>query len=91
MNRLQSKEANTTDVENAIDQVLECAAEYFADLWFTRTEDERVLLRELAKGNRPPSVGPATRDLCDYDVLDNRGEFAVPLVRLWVERNQLQC
>ena len=63
-------------------------SEYFADLWFSRTDEERALLREVAGGKRHPPTNAVVRGLRDYDVLDENGEFAVPLVKRWVHQNQ---
>ena len=90
LNREHRKEATTSDVEAAINDMLESCAEYFVDFWSSRTDEERALLREVARGNVQPPVTAVALGLRDYDVLDASGEFAVPLVRRWVERNQLR-
>jgi hypothetical protein len=88
MNRLRRKEATILDVDATIDDALERSAEFFADLWFSRTEEERGVLRAAASGHIEPPSSPTARALRDYDLLDDRGDFAVPLVRRWIERNQ---
>jgi TIR domain/AAA ATPase domain len=89
MNSEHRKLANEKDVETAIGDALERSAEYFADLWFSRSDQERELLREVARGS-PQAPNPVARVLRDYDVLDDNGNFAVPLVKRWVQTKQLQ-
>jgi hypothetical protein len=91
MNRARRKEATTGDVETAIDEALERSGEYFADLWFSRTDAEREVLREAVRGRTQPPVTLVARALREYDVLDDHGEFAVPLVRRWVAQHQLHA
>jgi hypothetical protein len=91
MNRLRRKEATILDVDATIDDALERSAEFFADLWFSRTEEERGVLRAAASGHIEPPSSPTARALRDYDLLDDRGDFAVPLVRRWIERNQMDA
>jgi hypothetical protein len=89
MNSEHRKLADEKDVETAIGDALERSAEYFADLWHSRSDQERELLREVARGN-PQAPNPVARVLRDYDVLDDNGNFAVPLVKRWVQTKQLQ-
>jgi hypothetical protein len=90
MNRERRKQATSDDVTAAIEDTLERSAEYFADLWFSRSEAERELLRDVACGRRqPPAASVVARGLREYDVLNDDGEFAVPLVRWWIRLKQL--
>jgi hypothetical protein len=90
MNRERRKQATINDVTAAIGETLERSAEFFADLWFSRSEPERDVLRAVARGNRhPPVSSPIARGLREYDVLNDEGEFAVPLVQWWVQLKQL--
>lgn len=89
MNSMHRKLAKEKDVETAIDAALERSAEYFADLWFSRSDKEREVLREIARGNPQAPDDPVSGVLRDYDVLDENGNFAVPLVKRWVETKQL--
>ena len=90
MNRVRRKTATEPDVEIAIGEVLETSGEYFADLWSSRNDAERAVLREIAKGFPQPPVTTVARGLRDYDILNDSGEFAVPLVKRWVQQNTLQ-
>ena len=90
LNRAQRKSATPSDVEAAVVEALDRSGEYFADLWLSRTDDEREVLRAVAQGKPQPPVNPIARALRDYDILDDRGDFAVPLVKRWVQHNQLQ-
>jgi hypothetical protein len=89
MNSERRKEASSADVEAAIRQALERSADYFADLWFSRTADEQSLLVRLARGHAIAPTSSVARGLVEYDVLDANGEFAVPMVERWVRDNQL--
>jgi hypothetical protein len=91
MNRLRRKEATIADVEATIDDAVERSAEFFADLWFSRNEDERAVLRAAARGEIEPPTSTTGRALREYDLLDDRGDFAVPLVRRWIEWNQIDA
>jgi hypothetical protein len=91
MNRLRRKEATIADVEATIDDAVKRSAEFFADLWFTRNEDERAVLRAAAGGEIEPPTSVTGRALREYDLLDDRGDFAVPLVRRWIERHQMDA
>lgn len=90
MNRQRRTQALAADVEAAIDQTLERSAEYFFDLWFSRTDEERAVLLDAARGRVRPPASAVERGLRDYDILTDRGGYAVPLVRRWVETVQLQ-
>lgn len=84
MNCAHRKIANASDVEIAVDDALERSGEYFADLWLSRTEDERHVLQDVANGKTRAPDSAAFRSLRDYDILDDAGGFAVPMVRRWV-------
>jgi hypothetical protein len=87
MNRSGRKLATTQDVADSIGETLVAAAEYFADLWLSRSEEERAALREIAEGRQ--CSGPAVRALRDYDILNDLDDFAVPLVKRWIQENAL--
>jgi uncharacterized protein len=89
LNHERKKLAKPEDVEIAINDALERSAEYFAELWSSRTEQERDMLRAVARGKPQALVNPIARGLRDYDVLDDTGNFAVPLVMRWVQLNKL--
>jgi hypothetical protein len=89
MNRQRKKRASSADVTTAITDALERSAEYFADIWFSRTEAERGVLRAIARGVRQPPAEPVARALFDYDLLNGEGDFAVPLVGRWVREHHL--
>jgi hypothetical protein len=75
MNRLRRKEATIADVEATIDDAVERSAEFFANLWFSRNEDERAVLRAAASGDIEPPTSVTGRALCEYDLLDDHGRF----------------
>ena len=73
----------------ALSDALERSAEYFADIWLSRTDLERKLLREVARGVRYPPTTAVARGLFDYDLLNADGDFAVPIVGRWVREHHL--
>lgn len=87
MNRERRKEATTRDVTAAIADTLERSGEYFADVWFSRSEEERDILRQVAKGKKRAPTSGVARDLFDYDLLNAQGDFAVPIVGRWVRKH----
>jgi hypothetical protein len=89
LNSENRKQAELRDIEIVIGDVLQRSAEYFADLWFSRTTEEQEVLRAVARDEPQPIATSATRALRDYDILDESGRFAVPLVMRWVQLNQL--
>jgi len=89
VNEAHRNEATRADVEAAVGRLFESAAEYFADFWGSRSPAEQALLTSLAAGAEPSMDSPFARGLCDYDVLNEAGDFAVPLVKRWVRATQL--
>jgi hypothetical protein len=89
LNRENRKQAEPQDIEIVIGDVLQRSAEYFADFWLSRTPEEQQVLRAVARDEPQPIVTSVTRALRDYDVLDDSGRFAVPLIMQWVQLNQL--
>jgi hypothetical protein len=91
MNSIRRKEATPADVEVTVEKALETSREYFVELWFSCSEEERAVLCKIAGGARQPPTSGAARALREYDVLDDKGAFAVPMVGRWVQRYQLQA
>src|SRR3569833_639008 len=89
MNRAGRRRATRADVEATVSQAIERSAEYFADLWFSRSEAERAVLREVAAGKLHVPEQGAARTLRDYDLLDDEGDFAVPMVGRWIREHRL--
>jgi hypothetical protein len=88
INRAGKTEATVADVDSSIDATLDTIADYFADLWSSRSDEERSVLRDVATHGPRPLTDAVTRALRDYDVLDDNGEFAVPLIKRWVQQNE---
>jgi hypothetical protein len=88
LNRVHRRQARPDDVEAAIADMLERSAEYFADVWASRSDAERAILLDVARGRRHPPVTAEARGLREYDLLDDQGGFAVPLVERWIKANQ---
>jgi hypothetical protein len=87
MNSEHRKRARRTDVDAAITEALERSADYFADLWSSRSDDQRAVLRDIASGTRPALTSRVVRELVEYDVLNLAGDFAVPMVGRWVQEH----
>jgi hypothetical protein len=86
LNRQRRRDATPADVEQAIEQALVTASEYFANLWFDAGEAGRTLLSALAWGEPPPKAAATRKRLREQDILKDDG-FAVPMVERWVRAN----
>jgi hypothetical protein len=87
LNEGDRKHVTRADIETAIDLALGSGSEYFANVWYDAREDGQAVLTALARGEPVPDAPRARRWLRDHDVLTDRGSFAVPMVRHWVERH----
>ena len=82
------KQATFSDVNHSIATALSSsAAEYFANVWNDAGNEGQSILRAIARGEAPPSYPERLKWLQDHDVLNDTMEFAVPMVRQWVEKN----
>jgi hypothetical protein len=88
LNEYQRKEATPTDVEEAITRALVSGGEYFANVWSDAGTEGRALLWALVKGETPPDFPAAYTWLCEHDVLNASGAFAVPMVECWVREQR---
>jgi hypothetical protein len=89
MNQVRRREATIADVEAAVESALESSGDYFADLWGSRSDAEKRILQEVAQGKlHPGAASPVARNLRECDLLDDAGDFTVPLVRRWVAKNK---
>ena len=84
LNREKRKEANKGDIEVAVKKGLVRGSPYFANVWDDAKEDGQAILTALARGETPPEAPKALRWLCNNDVLDENGNFWVPMVKRWV-------
>jgi hypothetical protein len=84
MNEQQRKQATLEDVALAITRALESGGEYFGNVWSDAGEDGQAVLRAVAAGGPTAGTPSALRWLRDHDVLDEAGDFAVPMMRRWV-------
>lgn len=84
MNEQQRKEATPGDVELAITRALESGGEYFGNVWSDAGPDGQGVLRAVAAGGPAAGAPAVLRWLRDHDVLDEAGDFAVPMMRRWV-------
>ena len=89
MNRKGGKRATPDDVKVAITEALDRSADYFADIWFSRTHAEQDVLRNVARGVRQPPTKPVAQALFEYDLLNEEGSFAVPIVGRWIREHHL--
>lgn len=84
LNEQHRKDVTTEDVEEAIARALVSGSAYFANVWMDAGEQGRAVLKAIAGGDTPPDYPHASAWLRENDVLDEAGEFAVPMVRRWV-------
>ncbi len=85
LNEQQRKKATADDAEQAITRALGSGSDYFANVWSDAGEQGRMILRTIIAGDAPPDFPAARKWLRDHDVLNDAGEFAVPMVRRWVK------
>ena len=84
LNEQHRKEATPEDVAEAISRAILSSSVYFANVWTDAQERGQAILAALATGATPPDDPPAHAWLCENNVLDDAGDFAVPMVRRWV-------
>jgi hypothetical protein len=84
LNEQQRQEATPADVEEAIARALVSGGEYFANVWSDAGIEGQAILRALAHGETPPHCPAACTWLQEHDVLNDAGQFAVPMVQRWV-------
>ena len=64
--------------------------EYFANLWSDAGDSSRAILQALVTGEPPPEDRAARTWLREHDVVNDAGEFLVPMVARWVkEKSEL--
>ncbi|MGA8348206.1 MAG: hypothetical protein WB773_10300, partial [Isosphaeraceae bacterium] len=85
LNEQQREEATPGDIEEAIVRALVSGGEYFANLWSDAGESGRAILQELVRGEPPPEDHAARIWLREHDVVNDAGEFVVPMVARWVK------
>ncbi len=84
LNEEERKEAGPGDVERAIARALDSGGEYFANVWSDAGANGQKILLAIVSGETPPDFPAARAWLREHDVLNDAGEFAVPMVRTWV-------
>lgn len=85
LNAANRKYADPADVDAAATKALETGDAYFANLWSDAGPDGQAALRALLATGTPPAPGPVRTLLRELEILTDEGQFAVPLVRRWVE------
>jgi hypothetical protein len=88
LNEQHRKEATTEDVEEAIARALVSGSAYFANVWSDAHAEGQTILTAVACGDAPPDYLAARAWLRENDVLDDGGDFAVPMVRRWVSQTK---
>jgi len=86
LNQQHRKNAEIDDVEKAITHALVSGGEYFANVWYDAGEDGQAILRAVVKDDIPPDFPSARTRLREQDILNNNGEFIVPMVKRWVKK-----
>ena len=84
LNEEERKEAGPGDVQVAIARALVSGGEYFANVWSDAGANGQKILLAIVNGETPPDFPEARAWLREHDVLNDAGEFAVPMVRRWV-------
>ena len=86
----RQRKATDDDLTRAFDRTLRDTV-LFRELWTDRTDDERAVLRELAKAEEALAPeGTALRELVQQGYVeprDGRYTIAVPLFRTWIRDN----
>jgi len=91
LNEQRRREATPNDVEQAIARALVSGGEYFANVWSDAGRQGQAILCALAKGEAPPDFAAARTWLREHDVLNDAGEFAVPMVERWVREQGVRA
>jgi uncharacterized protein len=89
LNEQQRKQAALEDVEAAMARALLSGGEYFANVWSDAGEQGQAILRAIVREETPPDYPAGRKWLVEHDVLNDAGEFAVPLVMRWVRETQI--
>ncbi len=89
LNEQHCKEATPEDVETAIAQALVSGSAYFHNVWTDAREQGQAILTAIARNETPPDYPAARVWLRENDVLNEAGEFAVPMVRRWVSETRI--
>lgn len=84
LNEQRRKAATPADVEEAMRRTLISGDEYFVNVWRDAGVAGQAILHALARGETPSEEPAAHAWLREHDVLNDAGEFVVPLVQLWV-------
>jgi len=84
LNEQHRKEATPGDVAEAISRAIVSSSVYFANVWTDAQEQGQAILAALATGDTPPDDPSARAWLRENNVLNDAGDFAVPMVRCWV-------
>ena len=84
LNEQHRKEATPEDVAEAISRAIVSSSVYFANVWTDAQEQGQAFLVALATGDTPPDDPAARAWLRENNVLNDAGDFAVPMVHRWV-------
>jgi hypothetical protein len=84
LNEQQRKKATPSDVETAIARALVSGGEYFANVWSDAGVEGQAILGAIGQGVPPPDFPDARTWLREHDVLNSDEDFAVEMVRRWV-------
>lgn len=77
------------DVAEAVSRAIVSSSVYFANVWTDAQERGQAILVALATGDTPPGDPPARNWLRENNVLDDAGDYAVPMVRRWVSETKI--
>jgi hypothetical protein len=88
LNEHRRRQATATDVEQAVVRAATSADSYLTNVWNDAGDEGRELLRAIACGKGPPAFPKALGWLRENDILNEAGDFAVPMVKTWVRREK---
>jgi hypothetical protein len=92
LNGERRREATTCDVDRAIAHAIVSGGEYFAYIWKEVGERGQAVLCTLATGGRVEDAASQEYALLrEEDVLDGRGELAIPMLGLWVREKMCEA
>jgi hypothetical protein len=85
LNEQRRRKATISDVNEAVSRVLTSGDSYFANVWSDAGEKGQAILRAMANDEPPPESPTALAWLKEHDVLNASGDFAVVMLKRWVQ------
>jgi DNA polymerase III delta prime subunit len=86
LNEQRRKMATMSDIEETIVRVLDKAGEYFPHIWNDAGGQGQAIMRAVIARESLANFPIGLQWLRGNDILDEKGNFTVPLVERWVQR-----